>query len=99
MDRLSFSAQNEKVGLMPTYLILHKLARTSDPKVPPVRGLGGVNKISREICLRVARARVSFSAQNEKVGLMPTFLILHKLARTSDPEVCPYLINLARVVC
>ena len=45
---------------MPTFLILHKSARTSDPKVPPIRGFGGVNKSSREICLRVARARVSF---------------------------------------
>ena len=38
------------------------MARTSDPNMPPSRGLGGVNNSSREICLRVARARVSFSA-------------------------------------
>ena len=38
---------------------------TSDPKLPPVRGLGGV-KIVREKCPRM-RARVSFSAPKLKV--------------------------------
>ena len=38
---------------------------TSDPKVPPVRGLGGV-KIVREKCPRM-RARGSFSAQRTAI--------------------------------
>ena len=43
----------------------------SDPKTS-LSGAGGVN-IVRENCTREAWARVSFSAQNQKVGSMPAF--------------------------
>ena len=46
--------------------------------MPPSRGLGGVNKSSREICLRVARARVSFSAPRMKVSeKSETFFVVY----------------------
>ena len=42
-----------------------QLTRTSDPKLPPTRGLGGVNKSSREMPARSAGSSLVFRSKSK----------------------------------
>ena len=78
MDRLSFSAQNEEAVQTGCFFRFALLIADSPEAIPlaPFRGWGCKYKFARNRS-RVARVRVSFSAQNEEDSFRLSFFVLH----------------------
>ena len=87
--RVSFSAHEKRITeLVILFLcICDNGIRTSDPTVPPPRGLGGVNKSSRNP--REAWVRVSFSAHGVRGLVLPILFFVWHETRTSDHKGSP----------
>ena len=71
------------------HFIFCKLTRTSDPKLPPVRGLGGVNKSSREMPARSAGSSLVFRSKSDGWLNANHFYFLQTDSH-ERPHVAPY---------
>ena len=73
---------------MPTIFIFCKLTRTSDPKLPPSRGLGGINKYSQEMS---ARAGSSLVFRSKSDGWLNANHFYYLQTDSHErPQVAPY---------
>ena len=93
MDRLSFSAQNEKDSFRLSFFVLHCRKRwfaQSDPKTP-LSGVGGANISSRELSARSAGSSLVFRSKwkRQLQAVFFHFALSETMARTERPQVAP----------